>query len=359
MSYVWPYWALRCKPWRWMLRVVEWVEYTGLNEGQSSSWLPRLAAGYLGYVDKESDSWNGVYAAHVHVCCTGSSTKLPLTQTYRPIPVLWIFSRWREICREPRARRHCPVPEWCGSSAASETASERSLSSLTKRTRYFHRCETFVSHRMFFVTCWRFSCVLQISIFLCSLRKHYHRLHQFRWFPGDPGCCPFPFHFLPPLVAEESAYRWEAWFFTSQMSFPSPKQQCWSMEGSTVCRFVMTIAKSDGKNCQPHSSLSVSDLHLRVPTTSSHFVLSLSLPPQDLPLLQVFPHRRLPSSFRTDPTDFITGQFLRSISVFVLVSPLLFLFGSMRQIKLTVRQLLGACKYIPSSYRVISKETHR
>ena len=42
--------------------------------------------------------------------------------------------------------------------------------------------------------------------------------------------------------------------------------------------------------------------------------------------------------------DFTTGPFLLSISVFLfLVSSLFFVFGSVRQIKLGTRQLLGAC----------------
>ena len=52
-------------------------------------------------------------------------------------------------------------------------------------------------------------------------------------------------------------------------------------------------------------------------------------------------HHRLPSSLRTDSTDSTTGRFLRSFSVFLfLVSLLLFLFGSMRQIKLMVMMMM-------------------
>jgi len=50
----------------------------------------------------------------------------------------------------------------------------------------------------------------------------------------------------------------------------------------------------------------------------------------------------------------MTGPFLLSISVLFLVSSLLF-FGSVRQIKLAIRQLLGARKY-SASYRIVSDE---
>ena len=50
-------------------------------------------------------------------------------------------------------------------------------------------------------------------------------------------------------------------------------------------------------------------------TLTIHNSISLSLPAQDLPLPQIFPSHRLPSSLRTDSTDFTTGPFLLSISV--------------------------------------------
>ena len=63
-------------------------------------------------------------------------------------------------------------------------------------------------------------------------------------------------------------------------------------------------------------------------------------------------HDRLPSRLRTDSTDFMVGPFLLSISVFVSSFFItLFLFGSMRHIKLAIRQLLGAHKY-SVSYRI-------
>jgi len=56
-------------------------------------------------------------------------------------------------------------------------------------------------------------------------------------------------------------------------------------------------------------------------------------------------HVKLPSSLRTDSTDFTTGPFLLSISVLCLFLFLhySFLFGSVRQTNLATRQLLGAC----------------
>jgi len=61
--------------------------------------------------------------------------------------------------------------------------------------------------------------------------------------------------------------------------------------------------------------------------------------------------------FRTDSTDFLTGPFLLSSSVFVSSFFItLFLFGSVRQIKLAVRQLLGARKY-SVSYRIVAMTT--
>ena len=49
-------------------------------------------------------------------------------------------------------------------------------------------------------------------------------------------------------------------------------------------------------------------------TLTIHNFISLSLPTQDLPLPQIFPHR-LPCSLRTDSMDFTTEPFLLSISV--------------------------------------------
>jgi len=52
--------------------------------------------------------------------------------------------------------------------------------------------------------------------------------------------------------------------------------------------------------------------------------------------------------------DIMTGRFLLSISVFVCSFFItLFLFGSVRQIKLANRQLLGARKCIVSSSRIV------
>ena len=65
--------------------------------------------------------------------------------------------------------------------------------------------------------------------------------------------------------------------------------------------------------------------------------------------------KTVPTPARTSSTDFMIGRFLPSISVFwyLVFIPLLFLFiGSVRQIKLAVRQLLGARKHIV--YRIVS-----
>ena len=83
---------------------------------------------------------------------------------------------------------------------------------------------------------------------------------------------------------------------------------------------------------QPHFGLSVSVLPLHI--CSYHIFslcqltaltirnsLSLSLPPQDLPLSQIF---RLPSSLMTDFTDFTTGPFL--LSIFFVFSFFIILF---------------------------------
>ena len=67
---------------------------------------------------------------------------------------------------------------------------------------------------------------------------------------------------------------------------------------------------------QPHFSPSVSALPVHAPTTSSHSVNSaLGSRPTSFTNLS---HHRLPSSLRTDSTDFTTGPFLLSISVLCL-----------------------------------------
>jgi len=64
-------------------------------------------------------------------------------------------------------------------------------------------------------------------------------------------------------------------------------------------------------------------------------------------------HHGLPSSLRTDSTDLTTLPFLLSISVFVcsFLHYSFSFFGSVRQIKLPTRQLLGARKNRVVSYR--------
>jgi len=83
---------------------------------------------------------------------------------------------------------------------------------------------------------------------------------------------------------------------------------------------------------QPRFSPSVSVLPVHAPTTSSHSVNSPLLPSITPSLfhsrlktsLTNLSHHRLPSSLRTDSTDFTTGPFLLSISVLFLVSSLFF-----------------------------------
>ena len=84
----------------------------------------------------------------------------------------------------------------------------------------------------------------------------------------------------------------------------------------------ITNLKTTLSSPSTHPSPSVSDLSSPASTTSSHSVNSpllpsitpsLSLSPQDLPLSQIFP---IPSSLRTDSTDFMTGPFLLSNSFF-------------------------------------------
>ena len=110
------------------------------------------------------------------------------------------------------------------------------------------------------------------------------------------------------------------------------------------------------------SLLSVSVLPVAAPTASSHAVnspLSPSITPslfhallaQNLPLPQ-FSHYRLSLGFRTDSTGFMTGVFL--LSIFFCFITLFFLFiGSMRLLKVAIRQLLGARKNVVSR-RIIS-----
>jgi len=108
---------------------------------------------------------------------------------------------------------------------------------------------------------------------------------------------------------------------------------------------------------QPHSSPSVSVLPVHAPTTSSHSVnspLSPSITPSLFhSLLKTYTsftnltHHRLSSSPRTDSKDHgwtVSSEHL--VFLFLVFIPLLFLFiGSVRQIKLAICQLLGACKY--------------
>jgi len=87
----------------------------------------------------------------------------------------------------------------------------------------------------------------------------------------------------------------------------------------------------------------------QVTTLTIRIPLSLSLPAQDLPLSQIFATIDY-SGLRTDSTDFMTGPVRLSVAVFVfsffIKSTLfVFCFGSMWQIKLATRQLLGARKY--------------
>ena len=118
--------------WYWLTQVVLDVQI--LNKGKSSA---SMAACYIGYKypARKYEYWNDTICCCV-IRCEGSSTELPLTRTYKPIPVLWTFSRWREICRGRRAHRLCPAPVSCDSSAALETASERSRSRWMKPMRY-------------------------------------------------------------------------------------------------------------------------------------------------------------------------------------------------------------------------------
>jgi len=75
---------------------------------------------------------------------------------------------------------------------------------------------------------------------------------------------------------------------------------------------------------QPHLSLCPAcscSYHIsslcQLTTLTIHNSLFLSLPPQDLPLSQIFPTiDSLPASGLHDSTDFTTGPFLLSISVF-------------------------------------------
>jgi len=103
---------------------------------------------------------------------------------------------------------------------------------------------------------------------------------------------------------------------------------------------------------QPNFSPSVSLLPVHALTTSSHSVNSPLLPSITPSLFhsrlktylfhKSFPHK-LPSSLRTDSTDFTTGPFLLSISVLCFsFFVILFCLVSVRQTKLATRQLLDA-----------------
>jgi len=78
-------------------------------------------------------------------------------------------------------------------------------------------------------------------------------------------------------------------------------------------------------------------------TLTIHNSLSLSLPAQNLPLSQIFPTIDS-SSLRTDSTDLWLNHFFWA-SRFLFFSFFITFFGSVRQIKLAIRQLLGARKY--------------
>jgi len=87
-------------------------------------------------------------------------------------------------------------------------------------------------------------------------------------------------------------------------------------------------------------------------TPTIHNPLSLSLLAQNLPLSQIFPTiDSLPALRLTLQTLWLDHFFWASHFLF-LVSSLLFLFGSVQQIKLAIRQLLGACQY-SVSYRIV------
>ena len=103
------------------------------------------------------------------------------------------------------------------------------------------------------------------------------------------------------------------------------------------------------------------------PTTSSHSVNSplspsitpitpsLSLPAQDLPLSHIFPMTdSLPASVLT-PWTFMTKHFFCASWFLAFFIILFVIFGSVRQIKLAICQLLGAriCKY-SLSYRIVA-----
>jgi len=98
---------------------------------------------------------------------------------------------------------------------------------------------------------------------------------------------------------------------------------------------------------QCHSSPSVSFLHVHCscschifsPCQLSALTIRISLPftPDSRPTsFTNHSHHRLPSSLRTDSTDFMTGPFLLSSSVFCFFITV-FLFGSVQQIKLATR----------------------
>ena len=103
---------------------------------------------------------------------------------------------------------------------------------------------------------------------------------------------------------------------------------------------------------QPHFSPSVSALPVHAPTTSSHSVNS-PLSPTITPSLfhsrlkTYLIHKYFPPYTPFQPQDWLHGLHDRTVSsehlrFLFFVSSLFFLFGSVRQIKLATRQLLGA-----------------
>ena len=116
------------------------------------------------------------------------------------------------------------------------------------------------------------------------------------------------------------------------------------------------------------TSIQVSSLSLSAPVISSSsadFPLSSSITPS--PFHTWFKtcftntsHCRLLTHLRTDSADYHTDRFCLAISVLVLVSfiPYFFcFFCSVRQIKLTIRQLLAHYKHFVSYYTVSQKKS--
>jgi len=123
---------------------------------------------------------------------------------------------------------------------------------------------------------------------------------------------------------------------------------------TAVCRSV-TLGRDQLPSSlrQPHSSPSVSDLPVHAPATSS-YSLNLPLAPSITPSLfhsrlktYLFTNlshpSRLPSGLRTNSTALWLVRFFWASRFLFLVSSLVFLFGSVRQIKLArpICQLLG------------------